>query len=244
MSGFEQVLGPPDRDARAAAGGAGIPSSGKISLHQLRKPWSNSLARRSRRRRTGSRPARRIRGCFAWPAENSGTWWPLKKMIGAWSRSCTDGTAGIDDLPGQQALPVARDDIRRCCGRRRGRCSSRRPGGGASLLTSTGGAALGQEQQGEARRQDRVALVQRHPARTRESLSWLVDELLGAQAIPVVLAEEPHAGQPAGALQPVEIVDTSIAGRCRSSRSTWKCAGQPVDTRAEAGVDVRPCRSS
>ena len=43
-------------------------------------------------------------------ASSSGAWWPLKKTIGAWSRSATDGGGGVDDLPGEQALPVAGDD--------------------------------------------------------------------------------------------------------------------------------------
>ena len=56
-----------------------------------------------------------------------------------------------------------------------------------------------------------------------------MDQLLGAQAIPVVLAEEAHAGQPAGPLEAVEVVESSTAGRAPKFWLTVEVGGQPVD---------------
>ena len=55
-----------------------------------------------------------------------------------------------------------------------------------------------------------------------------MDQLLGAQAIPVVLAEEPDAGEPAGALQAVEIVELPLLAGTEIL-ADLEVAGQPVD---------------
>ena len=87
----------------------------------------------------------------------------------------------------------------------------------AELVDQDRRPALGQEQQREAGRDQAVLLEQRPLPEAREVV-LVVDQLLGPLAIPVVLAEEPLPGEPAGALQAVEVVVASTAGRARSSR--------------------------
>ena len=67
---------------------------GKISSMSRRKPWSNSgsLQQASANRKPPCSTYSRM-FCFA-AAENSGTRWPLKNKIGAWSRSCTVASEG------------------------------------------------------------------------------------------------------------------------------------------------------
>ena len=119
----------------------------------------------------------------------------------------------VDDLPGQQVLPVAGDDADEVADVV-GVVVPVVDRQVAELVDQDRRPALGQEQQREARRQDRVVLDQCALPEAGE-LVLVVDQLLGAEAIPVVLAEEPDAREPAGPLQAVEIVDTSTAGRCR-----------------------------
>ena len=56
-------------------------------------------------------------------------------------------------------------------------------------------------------------------------------------AIPVVLAEEPDAGEPAGALQAVEIVELPLLAGTEILADA-EVVGQPVDPRLEAAVDT------
>ena len=65
----------------------------------------------------------------------------------------------------------------------------------------------------------------------------VVNELFGAQAIPVVLTEEPDARQPAGALQTVEIVELPLVAGAEVL-ADLKVAGQPVDAALKASVDA------
>ena len=118
------------------------------------------------------------------------------------------GDAGIDDLPGQQALPVARDDIHDVsdvvgvvvpvAGR-----------GMDELVDQDRRAPLGEKQERETGRQDLVRLVERALPEPAE-LVLFVNQFLGAQAIPVVPAEETQARQPAGALQAIEIIELPL----------------------------------
>ena len=81
------------------------------------------------------------------------------------------------------------------------------------------------------------------PRQKPDSRSWVLDQLFGPQAIPVVLAEEPDPGEPAGPLQPVEDNSASIAGPWGSSgrRRSWPPASR---CRArEVGIERRPGRS-
>ena len=103
----------------------------------------------------------------------------------------------------------------------------------AELVDQDRRAALGQEQQREARRHQLVLLV--GPAPEARELVLVVDQLLGAQAIPVVLAEEPDAGEPPGPLQSVEIVDTSSCWPCPKFWPHLEVAGEPVDAALEVG---------
>ncbi len=74
----------------------------------------------------------------------------------------------------------------------------------AELVDQERSAALGQEQQGEAGRHQVVLLAAALPEPGQ--LVLMRDQLFGAQAIPVVLAEEPHAGEPPGALESVKVI--------------------------------------
>ena len=73
------------------------------------------------------------------------------------------------------------------------------------LVDQDGRPPLGQEQQREARRRS-ARSPGRLRARNPSSRVLLANELLGTLAIPVVLAEEADAGEPAGPLQPVEVI--------------------------------------
>src|SRR5262249_16782001 len=75
----------------------------------------------------------------------------------------------------------------------------------AELLHQDRRAALGQEQHREAGRHDFTALQQGAPPGPRSRV-LLLDQFLGAKAIPAVLAEEPNARQPPRPLEAVEIV--------------------------------------
>ena len=91
-------------------------------------------------------------------APKSGGSWPLRKQIGAWSRSSTDGEVGVDDLPGQQVLPVAGDDADEVADV----VAVVVPvvaGAVAELVDEHRGAALGEEQQGEAGGDGRAVLA-------------------------------------------------------------------------------------
>ena len=148
---------------------------------------------------------------------------------------------GIDDLPGQQALPVAGDDVDEVADVV-GVVVPVASGAVAELVDQHRGAALGQEQQREARREHGVVLDRAAPRQKPESLSWLVHQLLGAQAIPVVLTEEPDAGQPAGPLEAIEVVELPLLAGAEVL-ADLEVAGQPVDPALEVAVG-RPCRSS
>ena len=99
---------------------------------------------------------------------------------------------GVDDLPGQQVLPVAGDqadevpDVVGVVVPVAARAV-------AELVDQDRRPALGQEQEREAGRDDRVLLLDSPPLPEALELVLLVDELLGPLAIPVVLAEEPQA---------------------------------------------------
>ena len=95
------------------------------------------------------------------------------------------------------------------------------------MLIRTGRAALGQEQQREARRQDRIAFDQGTLPEPDE-LVLVVDQLLGPEAIPVVGAEESDAREPAGTLKPVEIVELPLLA-VADVLLDLEVAGQPVD---------------
>ncbi len=228
--GREQVPGPPDGMLGRAAGGAGIPASGKISFISRRKPWSNSLSPQqasAKRKPPCSTYSRMF--CLAAPS-NSGARWPLKKRIGAWSRSCDRGIAGVHDLPGEQALPVARDhpdevaDIVGVVVPVVDRAM-------AELVDQHRRPALGQEQQREARRDQLVLLV--GPCQNPESGFWSWTSSSAPSAIPVVLAEEPdarRAGRPAPARR-----DNNISRSGRGRRSGRPGSGWPASRCRAAG---------
>ena len=73
-----------------------------------------------------------------------------------------------------------------------------------SLLIKTGARPLARNS--KARLVPTISFSPR-PAPEPRKLVLCVDQLFGAQAIPVVLAEETHAGQPPGALEPVKVID-------------------------------------
>ncbi len=78
------------------------------------------------------------------------------------------------------------------------------PGGWRSLLIKTGARPLARNSKARL-----VATSSVSPGlfQNPESLFCSADQLLGAQAIPVVLAEETHAGEPPGPLQSVKVVE-------------------------------------
>ena len=105
-----------------------------------------------------------------------------------------------------------------------------------SLLIKTGARPLARNSRAKLVADELVLLTAAAPE-PRE-LVLRADDLLGAQAIPVVLAEEPHAGEPAGPLEPVEVVVSSTAGRGRSSGVTSKWLASQSMPVAEAGVEA------
>ena len=62
------------------------------------------------------------------------------------------------------------------------------------------------------------------------------DDLFGAQAIPVVLPEEPHPGEPAGSLERVEVIESPLLAVAEVLLHV-KVVGQPIDALAQAGVE-------
>ena len=97
-------------------------------------------------------------------------------------------------------------------------------------------APLGQKQKCEARRQHLVGLVESTCPEPAE-LVLLVNELLGAHAVPVVLAEKAQAGQPAGPLQAIKIVELPLLA-VAEVLADLEVVGQPVDARLELGIDA------
>ncbi len=62
-----------------------------------------------------------------------------------------------------------------------------------------------------------------------------MDQLLGAQPIPVVLAEEPDARQAAGTFQSIEIVELPLLAAAEVLADV-KVAGKPVDSALDVPV--------
>ena len=132
---------------------------------------------------------------------------------------------------------------RRGCARRRGRCSSRRPGPWRSLLISTGARPLA--------RNSRAKLVAsigsfsyQRPLPEPAELVLVVHQLLGAQAIPVVSAEEPdarRAGRPAPGHRGSRYFQIWPVPKFWP---TWKWPASQSIPRWRLPVDRRPCRSS
>ena len=145
------------------------------------------------------------------------------------------GDGGIDDLPGEEVFPVAGDDGDEVADVV-GVVVPVAAGPVAELVDQDRGAALGQEQEREAGRDRPVALDQRALPEARE-LVLLVDELLGPQAIPVVLAEEPQPAQPAGPLQAVKVVELPLLA-VAVVLADLEVVGHPVDPALEAGADA------
>ncbi len=140
---------------------------------------------------------------------------------------------GIDDLPGQEALPVARDDVDEVAhvvgvvvpviGREV-----------VQLVDQHRRAALGQEHEREAGREDRVVLHQ-GALPGAVGLILVVHQFLGAHAVPVVRAEVADAGQPAGALESVEVVELPLLSAA-VVLADLEVAGQPVDPHRQLGI--------
>ena len=74
------------------------------------------------------------------------------------------------------------------------------------------------------------------PCQYPPELVLLVDQFLGAEPIPVVLAEEPNARESAGAFQAVEIVEFPLLAAAEIL-TDLEVAGQPVDPGLEVAVD-------
>ena len=148
------------------------------------------------------------------------------------------GDGGVDDLPGEEALPVAGDDGDEVADVV-GVVVPVAAGPMAELVDQDRRAALGQEQEREAGGHDRV-LRDASPEARQPVLG--VDELLGPQAVPVVLAEEADAREPAGPLQAVEeiVLPLLAHGEVLADAEVGR---QPVDAALEVGVGSLPGRS-
>ena len=167
-------------------------------------------------------------------ALNSGAWWPLKKTMGAWRRSATEATAG------STTCQVSRFFQSRETTATRLRTSSgslfQSPRGPwRSLLTRTGARPLARNKSAKLVATVLSALDQRTLPEARE-LVLLVDQLFGPHAIPVVLAEEPQAAQPAGTFQAVKIVELPLLA-VAVVLAHLEVIGHPVDAALEAGTD-------
>ena len=81
------------------------------------------------------------------------------------------------------------------------------------------------------------------PLQNPESLFCVVDQLLGAQAIPVVLAEETDAGEPPGPLESVEIIVFPLLAMAEILVDV-EVVGQPVDASQQDGRRIRPLPQS
>ena len=170
---------------------------------------------------------------MAWVVELGGLV-PVEEDDGGLEQVGDGGDGGVDDLPGQEVLPVAGDDGDEVADVV-GVVVPVAAGAVAELVDQDRGAALGQEQEREARRDDLVALDHGALPESREPV-LLVHQLLGAQAIPVVLAEEADAPQPAGPLQAVEIVELPLLAAA-VILAHLEVVGHPVDPALEAGTD-------
>ena len=166
---------------------------------------------------------------------NSGASWPLKKTIGAWSRSSTAAALGSTTC-----------QVSRCFQSRETRPTRLRtssgslfqspPGPWRSLLIRTGARPLARNRSAKLVATSGSASQIAALPEARE-LVLVVDQLLGPLAIPVVLAEEPLAGEPAGALQAVEVVIFPLLAVAEVLADA-EVAGQPVDAALEVRVDA------
>ncbi len=103
-----------------------------------------------------------------------------------------------------------------------------------SLLITTGDRPLARKSRAKLVEIDRVALVLRAPPEAVE-LVLVVDELLGPFAIPVVVAEEADAAEPAGPFEAVEvIVFPLLAGA--EVLADLEVGGDPANAGLEVGV--------
>src|SRR5208337_3784874 len=143
------------------------------------------------------------------------------------------GESGIDDLPGEEVFPVARDDGDEVADVV-GVVVPVSPGPVAELVDQDRRAALGQKQKREAGGDRPVSLDQRALPEARK-LILLVNQLFGPQAIPVVLAEETQAAQPAGPFEAIKIVELPLLA-VPVVLTDLEVVGQPVDPALEAGI--------
>ncbi len=156
----------------------------------------------------------------------------VKKDNGGLKHVLDGREAGVDGLPGQKAVPVPRDDsdhvadvvgvVVPIVGRQV-----------SKLVDQDGRAALGQEEKGETGGDQVVLLGESYPESPQLVLS--ADQFLGAEPIPVETAEEPDAGEPAGALKGIEVV--MLPNRAVSEvLADLKMAAQPVDAVRDSRV--------
>ena len=104
------------------------------------------------------------------------------------------------------------------------------------LVDQYGCAALGQEEKREAGR-DRPVLLDHRTLPEAGKLVLLVDQFLGSQAVPVMLAEEPKTAQSPGAFETVQVVELPLLA-VTVILPDLEVIGQPVDTALEADADA------
>src|SRR5208337_473134 len=144
---------------------------------------------------------------------------------------CDGGDGGIDDLPGEEVFPVARDngdEVANVVGV----VVPVAPGPVAELVDQDRRAALGQEQYREAGGHD--GLLRDASPEARQPVLG-ADQLFGPLAIPVVLAKEANPREPAGPLHPVEKIVLPLLAH-REVLADGEVAREPVDGVLEMGT--------
>jgi hypothetical protein len=143
------------------------------------------------------------------------------------------GDAGIEDLPGKQVFPVARDDADDIADVVRVVIPVLSPAK-AQLVDQDGRAPLGEEQNRETGRQDLFRFVEcAHPEASEFLL--LVNELLGAQQVPIVPVKKADASQAADPLQAVEIIKLPLLAVAEILPNE-EIAGEPIDSRLDVAT--------
>ena len=166
-------------------------------------------------------------------AVNSGGLWPLKKTIGAWSSSGTLATFGSTTCQVSRLFQLCETTLTMFLTSSESFSQSPR-GPWRSLLIRTGARPFGEKEERKAGREHGIGLDEAASPGAVQ-LVLVMHQLLGAEAIPVVLTEEANAREPAGTLETVQVVELPLMAGAEVL-SDLKMAGEPIDASLEASI--------
>ena len=145
--------------------------------------------------------------------------------------------AGIDDLPIEFDVPLLREKLRQVMNVARGVVPVF-AWGVTEFIDDDRDSPLREEEKGEA---GVVDLPESLVSAERPGAVWLLSEggrggeLSGARAVPVVIAEKATAGQSAGPLHRVEVIEVPIVVAARIGANT-EVSPKPIDSRLDVAV--------